>query len=459
MRNRLNALLGLGLLAAAGSGGSAQAAGDPQLLKTTLTPMGAERAGNAAGTIPAWTGGLTTVPADWNPKTANAPDFFKNESPRITVNASNMAQYSDQLSEGVKAMITKYGYSLQVYPTHRTAAAPQYVYDNIATNVTRAKLLPEGRLGFTGGYGGVPFAIPDVNVPLSAGAEIIWNAQTRWLGLGETGTLASYVEQGGQIVLAGAGITQNEYPYYDPKGSLATYQGYQLLDHTSEFAPASQAGIQIIAHYATNTLENPDILWQLLQGEGRVRKAPQLMYDTPSSSSNGVVNYDEYYGFNGPMDDYDWKYVGKKEMFIPYNNNGLRLTPANLAHGPKFLDPKYVRWELHRVWVVDATLHPGKRNVMAHRRFYVDEDTWQIGLTDDWDANGNIYREDMTFNEDRPDLPGTVFMNSVAYTLQTGDYTDYTGSWGNPPFNKPDVFGRIPDNQFEPQTMAAAASY
>lgn len=460
MRTSLNNLLGgIGLLVLVGPPAPALA-GDASLLKTTLTPMGAERAGNAAGTIPAWTGGFTTLPAGWVPDKAMAPDFFKSDSSVITVNAANMAQYADQLSDGVKSLITRKGFYLKVYPTHRTAAAPQWVYDNIAANVPRAKLLPAGgRLGFTGGYGGVPFAIPDINDPLAAGAQIIWNHQTRWLGVGETSTLASYVSQGGQIVFAGAGITQNYYPYYDPQGSLATYQGYQLLDHTSEFAPASQAGIQIIAHYATNTLTNPNILWELLQGEGRVRKAPQLTYDTPASSSNGVVNYDEYYGFNGAMDEYDWRYVGKKEMFIPYNNNGLRLTPAALAHLPKFLNPDYVRWELHRVWVVDATLHPGKRNVLAHRRFFVDEDTWQIGLADDWDASGNIYREDMTFNCVRPDLPGTVFLNSVAYNLQTGDYTDYTGPWGNAPFNKPEVFGHISESAFEPQAMAAAASY
>lgn len=74
------------------------AAPDPNLLKTTLTPMGAERAGNADGSIPEWTGGLVSPPLP--PDQPVAVHLFEDEQPLYTVNASNMAQYTALLSEG-----------------------------------------------------------------------------------------------------------------------------------------------------------------------------------------------------------------------------------------------------------------------------------------------------------------------------------------------------------------------
>jgi hypothetical protein len=461
-RRTFGLLAGTSMLALAGPGrrAMAQAADFATLSKTTLTPLGSERAGNAAGTIPEWTGGFTTVPASWNPSKTAAPDFFAGDQPLYVVDSSNMAQYASLLTDGVQHMITSSGFSLKVYPSHRTHALPQYIMDNIVANSTRAQLDPAGgRLGFTGGYGGIPFPIPTISDPLAAGAQIMWNHTCRWQGYAVTFNGSSYVVNAGVVQLAGAGITQNYFPYYDPNGSLATFKGYQYMNHETLFGPATSVGTQIIDRYATNPYENPNILWELLQGQGRVRKAPELAYDTPSSFLDGVGNFDEYDGFNGALDEYDWKYIGKQEMLIPYNNNKMRNTPALVAHQAKFLNPDVVRWELHRVWVVEATLHPGSRNVLARRRFYVDEDTWFIAIADSWDANGNIYKQDVCFNQVRPDLPGTIQLNSVVYNLQSGNYVSVSGPWGNAPFNKPEIFAPIAPSNFEPQAMAAAASY
>src|ERR1700722_17699158 len=119
---------------------NAQTTADPTLLTTTLTPFGAERAGNADGSIPAWTGGFTTLPEGWQPG-QTMPDFFADDQSTLTINASNMTSYAGKLSEGTQAMITKYGFSIKVYPTRRTHSMPQDVYDNIAKNIARAKLI------------------------------------------------------------------------------------------------------------------------------------------------------------------------------------------------------------------------------------------------------------------------------------------------------------------------------
>ena len=350
--------------------------------------------------------------------------------------------------------------TLKVYPTHRTAAAPQWVYDNIAANAGRAQLNPQGgRLGFTGGYGGVPFPIPDLSDPLAAGAQIMWNHSTRWAGTSWTYNVAAWVVQGGELVQTSGGTDKYKCPYYDPNGSLETYKGYQIESYTYVTAPATSVGGEVIAKNATNPYSTPNIVWQLLAGQGRVRKAPDVAYDTPSVYTGGIANYDEYYGFNGALDRYDWKFIKKMELLIPYNNNKMRLTPAQDAHKAAFLNPDIVRWELHRVWLVEATLHPGERNALARRRLYVDEDTWTVAICDAWDGHGDIYKCDMTFNEVLPDLPGTVLLNTVSYNLQTSDYCSILGPWGDAPYSGPWVFGPVSDSAFDPQVMAGASAY
>ena len=437
----------------------AQAPDFATLSKTTLTPVGAERAANAAGTIPAWTGGMTSVPegVNWDPSEGFPPDFWADESALYTVDSSNMAKYVSLLSEGVQTLIQKQGFSLKVYPTHRTAAAPQWVYDNVLANSTRAQLDPAGgRLGFTGAYGGIPFPIPDVSNPLSGGAQVVWNHITRWIGSSQSVGYTAWAVTGGQGQLANKSTGLIYSPYYQQTGSLESYNGFVFWEFLNFIGPANEIGEQILSYNSTNTLTTPNVAWELLPGQGRVRKAPELTYDTPDSNTNDIGNYDEFFGFYGALDKYDWKLIGKQEMLIPYNNNKLAFQPVEAAHGPKFLDPDAVRWELHRVWVVDATLHPGERNVLAHRRFYIDEDTWTLAVGDCWDANGNLYHLEMTFNSAFPNVPCLLLTNNATYNLQTGDYCTFAGPWQG---NNHWIFGPVDMSKFEPQAMAASASY
>ena len=466
-RRNFNLLAGASFAGASFSGlicgrAFAQAA-DASQLGLTLTPFGAERAGNAAGTIPAWTGGMTVVPAgiSWDPNATLPPDFWADEQPLYEVNPENMAQYEALLTDGVKFQIQNKGMNLKVYPTHRTASAPQWVYDNAAANVTRAVLNPNGgRLGYTGAYGGIPFPILDTSDPYKAGAQAVWNHESRWGGSYLEQVSSTFVVIGGVRSLAQVSRAAFIYPFYQKGGSPSTYDGYLYkVGGPGQFAPANVAGDQTINYTSSNPIATPNVTWQLLAGQGRVRKAPEVEYDTPSTYADGICNYDEYYGFNGALNEYDWKLLGKQEMLVPYNNNKLANTPSAVAHGPKFINPDAMRWELHRVWVVEATLHPGERNVLARRKLYIDEDTWQAMIIDSWDAKGNIFHHGFTVNGVFPNLPGTIFTNVIVNNLQTGNYVSVTGAWGDAPYNAAWTFDPVPPSTFNPQTMAAAANY
>ncbi len=431
---------------------------DPALLTTTLTPMGGERAGNADGSIPAWTGGLVSPPLPTDQ--AVGVHLFEDEAPLYTVDASNMEQYKDLLSPATQVQIMKWGLKLKVYQTHRTAAAPQYVYDNTAKNVTRAQLDPRGgRLGFTGGYGGVPFPIINTADPQVGGAQIIWNHLTAWVGYSDLTMFApGCVMINGSLILVSGTLSRTIYPYYDPDGSPETYSGYYSKGHYYYKAPSAVQGQETLVWHSTNVNKHPDIVWTLLNGQGRVRKAPNMAFDAPSPAANGLANIDESSGFYGNPSQYDWTYIEKREMIVPYNCNKMLFHDVRELLMPHHVNPDIVRWEKHRVWVVEATLHPGEHNVIARRRYYSDEDTWYSLLGEGYDGNGEMVKAYTIYNECVPSLPGTIEQAPTIFDLQSGDYT-FNGNNNYAPFSGAQFSGPQPASDFEPQQMAAQASF
>lgn len=398
------------------SAGAAVSADEAAKLKTTLTPMGAERAGNKDGSIPPWEGGLTKAPAGYKNGDPR-PDLFPADKPVLQISAKNMAQHDAKLSDGVKALMKKHpDFRIDVYPTRRTAAAPQYVYDNTFKNATRAKVVDNG-LGIEGAFGGIPFPIP------KDGYEAILNHRLAWLGVNTQTPMRVWVMTAdGKRTMASGGNQTFRRQYYDPDVTPDKFDGYYALGKFAATEPGSKAGEAILAHDGM-TSATPRGLWQYLVGQRRVRKAPSVGYDTPDAVTSGIGLFDEAFNLFGPIDKHELKLVGKKELYIPYNNNRAALAKVADLVKPGTLSPDAVRWELHRVWEVEATLAAGKRHVAAKRKYYLDEDTWQIILFDGWDAKGELWRTNYTLTLTAPDIPavlGNVFWGG--YDLQTGAY-------------------------------------
>jgi len=434
------------------------AAPDPSPLTTTLTPLGAERAGNADGSIPAWTGGVVSAPLPPN-QSVEIP-MFEDEQPIYTVDAGNMAQYASLLNAGTRLLMTRYGLKIRVFQTHRTAAVPQYVADNTTQNVTRARLEPVGgRFGFNGAYAGTPFPIIDTTDPYVGGAQVIWNHLVQWLGYSHWSKFSpGFVVTNGNVVLTFGGSVRFICPYYDPNGSAESYAGYYTKEHAYFLAPAASNGGEAIVWTSSNTYEKPDITWSLVNGQGRVRKAPDEAYDTPNPSANGINNYDDASGFAGSPHKYDWKLIGKQEMLVPYNCNAIALSTGQELVGPAFPNADLIRWEKHRVWVVEAVLHPGERNTTRRRMCYMDEDTWMIVLTDMYDVDDNMVKTAAVYNSCLPSLPGTLQSAQAFWQVSTGDYT-FIGNCKYAPYSDDLFLAPQNLNIFDPQQMAASASF
>ena len=410
---KLRTIASLTLVATATAAFTAHAAvgaDEAARLKSTLTPLGGEKAGNAAGTIPAWTGGYTTpIPGD--KAGGKRGDPFKGEKPLYSVTAANMAEHQDKLSDGVKAMLRKYpnSYRLDVYPTHRTAVAPQWVYDNTLRNATRGKLEGDIPVGI---YGGIPFPIP------KSGVEAMWNHKLAWRGAAWEAEFNQYqITADGKVVLATSGTIKQSMPYYYEDGA-DKFGGYYWQVNLVNDGPPIRAGEMIAGreHFDPSKLA----AYVYLSGQRRVRKLPNACCDTPTPASAGMMSFDEISVFTGKTDLFDWKLVGRKELLVPYNNNRLlQARDAELVKG-QHLNPDHVRWELHRVWVVEAALKPGQRHQAPKGVYYLDEDTWQAVLGDRWDANGQLWKTTWNLNYVMPDFPGTVQQTFGYYDLLSG---------------------------------------
>lgn len=384
---------------------------DAAKLKTSLTPFGAERAGNKDGTIPAWTGGFSGAIAGDVPN-GKRGDPFKGEKPIFSITAKNMDQYADKLSDGQKAMLKKYPdtYRLDVYKTHRTAMAPQWIYDNTAKNAVRASLNGDTVVG---AYGGIPFPIP------KTGLEVIKNHILSWRGTSWEAAINQYqITSNGKVVLTTDGTTKNRAPYYFEEGSPEKFDGVFWEINLENNGPPVRAGEMIVGR--NNLDADKSAAYVYLTGQRRVRKMPRTCCDTPTPATAGLMSFDELNVFSGRTDLFNWKLLGKKEVFLPYNQNKfLQAKESDIIKG-QHLNPDHVRWELHRVWVVEASLESGQRHQAPKSIYYVDEDTWQAMLGDRWDGNGQLWKSLWMFNYVMPDVPGTIQQTFGFYDLLSG---------------------------------------
>lgn len=399
-----------------GSALAAVSADEAAKLGQSLTPLGGEKAANADGSIPAWTGKLPAISGD---KVGDVPKvLFPNEKPVLSINAKNMAQYKDKLSEGTMALMTRYpdSYRIDVYPTHRTGVAPKYVYDNTKKNATQCEIVDGGHT-LKGCYGGIPFPIPKV------GVEVIWNHLLRVEPESEDLGARNIVGTAdGNHTLATRIDESFQYPYYAKDGSAETWNGKYWIQRFNTTAPPFKQGESLVIHDSIDP-DTPRQAWQYLVGQRRVRRAPTVAYDTPDFVASGANYFDEVMGFMGHPDRFEWKLKGKREMYIPYNANRAVTVPSEEAYATFHLNPDTVRWELHRVWEVEATVAPGKRHAVPKRTFYFDEDTWVMVLMDGYDAEGKLWRTSVVTPFFVPSMPANLIKPVTIYNLDAKTFS------------------------------------
>ncbi|QBF84578.1 DUF1329 domain-containing protein [Shewanella maritima] len=389
-------------------------------LGTTLTPLGGEKAGNADGSIPAWDGGITQPVAGYE-KGMHHPDPFAGDKVLFTITNANKAQYQEFLTPGQMKLFELYPdtYKMNVYQTRRTASVPQYVYDATKANAVNAELVSGGN-GISGASIGVPFPIP------ANGLEAIWNHILRYRGVdvATSRSQAAPTASGSYTLIENT--EQIRFEYSRPEITLEKLKETNTLFFFKQIVtqPARLAGTALLVKETMDQEALPRQAWTYNTGQRRVRKAPNVAFDTPGTVSDGLRTTDDFDMFNGSPQRYNWELVGKKEIYIPYND--YRLHSDKLKYKdiltPGHINPEYARWEKHRVWEVKATLKDGMRHIYKTRVFYIDEDSWQVSLAEMYDNRDELYRVATAHSINYYEVPTHWSTLEIFHDLQSRRY-------------------------------------
>ena len=389
---------------------------------TALTPVGAERAGNKDGTIPAWTGGITAPPAGYKVG-MHHPDPFPGEKPVFEITAKNYKDYGDKLSAGQIGMFEKSpAWKMVVYPTRRSASFPQRTYDMTIKNAATGELVDDGE-GVANVAEGFPFPILDSD-PAKAGMEAIWNHKLKFKGV----SFARWNNQvtptaSGQYVLErfreeGLGL------YYKPGNTLKDINNILLYFFEDVVSPPRLAGQVLLVHETLDSKKQPRQAWIYNPGQRRVRRAPNVAYDNPGTASDGMRTNDMTDMFNGALDRYNWKLLGKREMYVPYNSYKAHSDKTLVADliKPGHLNPNLLRTSCIASGWWRPTLKPGARHINPRRTFYLDEDSWQIMAIDHYDEQLKLWRYSEAPSVNYYEVP--VFWSTLGchYDLKSGRY-------------------------------------
>ncbi len=422
MRNNQILVLGCALLVAVGVTATATAqqpsAEEIAKLGGELTPLGAIKAGNAEGTIPAWEGGISKPPAGWKAG-MHYIDPFADDEVLFTITAANVDKYADKLTPGQKALFKAYPdtYKMKVYPTRRSAAYPQRIYDKTKEIASTARLV-EGGNGVTGAINGIPFPIP------KNGHQVIWNHLLRYRADSAERIIGQAAPtRGGSYTLVQ--FRDEFYMLYSMAGKTEADLNNRILYFRQEvMAPARLAGGILLVAETLNQVKEHRNAWLYNPGQRRVRRAPNVAYDNPGTAADAMRTSDQFDMYNGAPDRYDWELVGRKEIYIPYNSYKLQDPSVKFEDilTPLHINQDLARYELHRVWVVDSTLKPDARHIYKRRTFYLDEDSWQIVAADAYDNRDQLWRVSEGHAMTYYNVPSLWTSLEVHTDLQAGRY-------------------------------------
>lgn len=336
--------------------------------------------------IPPWTGGLAQSTTHVSGTFHSNP--YANETPLFAINQTNMDDHLERLSPGSQKLLKQFpSMEFLIYKTHRSASYPEFVYDGIKNNVQTASLMKFGA-GVEGARISSPFPIPQ------NGLEVLWNHTLRFRGESikfEASTV--HVNSSGSRA-----VTLRDYQYYfgysDPELSTAELNNKIFFLKRKTLAPSSQAGGITLVHETLDQVRSPRKSWIYVPGQRRVRRTPDLNHDTPDVATDSLRTIDQVDMFNGAPTYYDWQLIGKQEMYIPYNSYNLHSDGLSIEDitGPNHLNPKLLRYEAHRVWIVEANLRVGLQHRYQKRRYYFDEDSWSIVYAEEYDETGDLWQ-------------------------------------------------------------------
>lgn len=377
-----------------------------------LTPIGAIRAGTANRFIPVWEGGLSTPVKNYAPNFPH-PDPFFEDSRWFTVTGPELERYKPRLSWGLRELLRRFErFEVPVYPARRSAAAPLAYYNGSIANRRTARLA-ENNLVVTGARVGVPFPEP------KSGAEAMWNHLLRW--------------RGGTMVRLNRIALPDRYGKFDIRLFREDLESAYNLGQDgltanryrrTGLAPDKVKGDSLLVIDSLDPLRAPRVAWYRAPDAPRAVRASDFAHGVADPATNGIQSADMLDMFSGPLDWFEYRLIGRRAMYAPYNAYKLIQENVDLedflwAEHP---NSSFIRYELHRLWIVEAKLKRGYRHPYPERLYYLDEDSWQIVMADHFDQEYRLARYAEAHGVTYSQVPAFVPALEMTYDLIENRY-------------------------------------
>jgi flagellar basal body rod protein FlgC len=306
---------------------------------------------------------------------------------KYSVTSDNMAEYSSMLTPGMMNMFSAYPdtFRMDVYANGGECTMDP---DVAAISQSNGTMINDNEGIEVPNMGQVPF--PDPSHP----QHYVWNYRmyAGTVRAVERVQTSVNVKADGSIV-RGQQETQISFPTNPRTKTMYADTNLFALFMQKNLGPPRTAGTVTLVHDFIDSYLQPRKAWQYSPATRRVRRAPDITYDTLTTAGGGITTVDSYGGFNGAQDKYDWSYEGKQTMIVPMNNDMLANTGVEDVFTPNHPNPDYVRFEERDVHVVHAQLKPGQRHLYASRTFYfLDGQPGLLVYHDAYDDNQDLMR-------------------------------------------------------------------
>lgn len=393
-------------------------------LGKSLTCVGAEKAGTASG-VPEYTGKWLGTPpgVDYKPHVGQHPvDPYAGEKPLFTITADNLAQYADRLTDGEKALFAKYPktFRMPVYPGHRDFRYPDSVCEVARKNALEAEMSADG-LGAKSYKGAIPFPFP------RNGNEALFNSLLPYRAFNEETTRDTANVLSNGVIAWGRSYNKNLDFINGPTDAGKPRDGTMAQSLVLSMLPEREKGVVSISAEPVSFASGKRLAWSYDPGTRRVRQVPEFGFDQPMPGTGGKMTTDSDRLFNGSPERYSWKLLGKREIYIPANTYKLHANTVKYADliKPGVANPDYMRYELHRVWVVEGTLKEGYRHLYSKRVMFEDEDTGQAVMSDFYDSRGQLWQVGVLNYYYAFDTQAWQSGTGFFYDLNSGGYVAY----------------------------------
>jgi uncharacterized protein DUF1329 len=321
--------------------------------------------------------------------------------PGDTITAQNAEKVQDLVSPGVYYMV-RHDMRMNIIPSDRVDWPPPY---KEATEKYSAQVrLGADHRSMVGYVAGQPFPLVDANDPYVA-TKVIWNnvfrpittddydlrffdCQSQYVSPGNPQRVVEDLEVGHYAGYNLLGRTEVEPLPVDPdfkvSNRLWLFASYPII------SPQSERGAgNIRFRYADPNRGDDDWYWE--PGSRRVRRVNEAFLS--STISPLAVDADHYSGFNPKTEQYNYRFLGEKDM----------LATVHAVHSPEVTCPYDGGasacpevWEMRHMYVVEAT--PRRERGQAPGALeqksivYLDSEVWFEPYVDTYDQRGQLWR-------------------------------------------------------------------